>query len=149
MNAYVAMKNRHQEEVNALPFKAAFSDEQFAKGMAELGLTPSDTDKVYALSGTGIFYLRSDAPRIHETFERHRKERADAIAADKDGTGFICDMFRYELANHEYCITFDLGDTLDALGFTVDEINENAALLNGLDLARQKYLQEAEEKGWG
>lgn len=35
MNAYAEMKSRHQERVNALPLKFAFSMEQFRAAMAE------------------------------------------------------------------------------------------------------------------
>ena len=39
-------------------------------------------------------------------------------------------MFSYELANHEYCITYDIEPTLDALGLTLDEINKRAYLVH-------------------
>lgn len=148
MNAYIAMENRHQQEVNALPIKFAFSDKQFEEGMKALGLKPTDTDKVYALHGTGGFYRRTDADIIRETFRRHQQEREEAIAADKDGTGYLYQMFRYELANHEYCITYDLEPTIEACGFTVDEVNGNPALLAALKKARKDYLEEAEKKEW-
>ena len=35
---------------------------------------------------------------------------------------FLYDMFDYELGNHEYCITWDVSDTLEALGITEKEI---------------------------
>lgn len=148
MNAYQDMKNRHQERVNALPVKFAFSREQFRKGMAELGLTENDTDKIYKMGNTGGFYLRTDSKLIFDTFEQNEAEMKAAIAADTDGTGFITDMFGYELANHEYCITYDLEPTLDALGLSADDVNASPALLNGLRLAKKEYLQAAAENGW-
>ena len=75
---------------------------------------------------------------------RHDQERAAAIAEDKDGSGFIFDMFRYELSNHEYSYTGDLGETLDALGFTLEEINARPPLLNGLHMAAEACMQEDE-----
>lgn len=147
-NAYAEMKARHQERVNALPLKFAFSMEQFRKAMGELGLTENDTDKIYKMSGTGGFYRREDSQLIFNTLEENRIELDAAISNDLDGSGFIKDMFRYELANHEYCITYDLEPTLDALGLSEDEVLNNPALLNGLKLARKEYLVEAEENGW-
>ena len=148
MNAYQEMKERQQKRVNALPVKFAFSKEQFRKGMAELGLTENDTDKIYKMGNTGGFYLRTDSKLIFDTFEQNEAEMKAAIAADTDGTGFIKDMFGYELANHEYCITYDLEPTLDALGLSVDEINISPALQNGLRLARAEYMRAAEENEW-
>ena len=149
MNTYAKLKETHQKRVNALPIKFAFSNEQFKNAMEGWGLTVNDTDKIYKLGGTGGFYLREDSKLIFDTLEQNEREMQEAIAADKDGTGFIKDMFRYELANHEFCITYDLEPTLDALGFTIEEVFTNAALRNGLKLAQDEYLEDAEELGWG
>lgn len=147
MNAYAEMKARHQERVNALPLKFAFSMQQFREMMESWGLTENDTDKIYKMGGGG-FYRREDSKLIFGTFEENEIEQKAAISNDLDGSGFIKDMFSYELANHEYCITYDLEPTLDALGLTADDVNASPALLNGLRLARKEYLAEAEEKGW-
>lgn len=147
VNAYIEMKNRHQQEVNDLPIKFAFSDKQFEDGMRELGLKSTDTDKVYGLFGNG-FYRKTDAELIHDTFDRHKKEREDAIAADKDGTGFLFHMFRYELQNHEYCYTYDCEDAVEACGYTYEEVQKDPILSVALKNAICACLQEAEEKGW-
>lgn len=148
MNAYAEMKARHQERVNVLPVKFAFGMNQFREMMESWGLTENDTDRIYKIGGTGGFYLREDSKLIFSTFEENEIELQAAIRNDLDGSGFVKDMFRYELANHEYCITFDLEPTLDALGLSADEVNNSPALLNGLQLAKREYLREAEENGW-
>lgn len=140
MNAYAAMKERQQKRVNALPLKFAFGQKQFREMMESWGLTEDDTDKIYKLGGTGGFYLRTDSKLIFTTFEENEIEMQAAIRNDIDGSGFIKDMFCYELANHEYCITYDLEPTFDALRLTVDDVNASPALLNGLKLAREAYL---------
>ena len=70
-----------------------------------------------------------------------RLKKENAIAADTTGDGFIFDMFVYELANHEYCITYDLEDTLDALGLTPEEVNADKRLSHGLNKAIKTYLK--------
>ena len=55
--------------------------------------------------------------------------------------GFIYDMFLYELRNHEYQLTEDEGDALDALGLTWDDINTNPALKSGLEKASCRILR--------
>ena len=49
-------------------------------------------------------------------------------------------MFETELANHEYCITNDLTDTLEALGYTAEEIEQSPKLKTGLTEAIKNYL---------
>ena len=46
MNEYQKLKNKHQEEYNALPMFFAFSEEDFEQGMLKLGLQSIDTDKI-------------------------------------------------------------------------------------------------------
>lgn len=145
MNKYAEMKKRHQERVNALPLMFAFSDKQFKEGMERWGLTENDTDKIYKLGSTGGFYQRKDSTLIFSTFEQNENEMAEAIRADHDGTGFIKDMFLYELANHEYCITYDLEPTLAALNLSEDDVLNDERLLHGLKIAKAEYLKSSSD----
>ncbi len=144
MNTYAAMKARHQERVNALPLMFAFSQQQFNEGMEKLGLEPSDVGKITSI-GAGGFIRKGDIALFHDTMESLSVEAQAAIDEDQDGNGFIKDMFLYELANHEYCITYDLEPTLDALNLTEDQVLNNPRLLKGLKLAREEYLRSCEE----
>lgn len=139
MNAYKKLRDRQQEEMNAFPIGAAFSNEQFEKMMQEWGLTVHDTDKICSLGG-GCFTRKSDKDAFLEMATRHGKERKDAIAADETGDGFIYDMFYYELANHEYCITYDYEETFDALCLTEEQVYADKRLTHGLEKARKDYL---------
>jgi hypothetical protein len=67
----------------------------------------------------------------------------EAIDADLTGDGFAFDMFDYELASHEYCITWEVEDTLRALGLTIDEVNASEKLRYSLKKARR--AQETSE----
>ena len=50
-------------------------------------------------------------------------------------------MFNYELANHEYCITLDVEETIQSIGLTLKEVRENENLRLGLKKAikEQRY----------
>lgn len=135
MNKYRALKSKHEKMMNEFPMFFAFSNKQFEEGMAKLGLNPDQTDKIYKLGGTGGFYRKSDSDKLKEMFNTFDREMKEAIAADETGEGFIYDMFNYELANHEYCITWDAEPTLDALGLTMEEINADERLLAGFKKA--------------
>ena len=142
MNRYLALKNKHEKEVNAFPMFFAFSDKQFEDGMAKFGLKPDETDKIYKFGNTGGFYRRTDSKKLKEMLIRHTAEMQQAIEEDLTGDEFIYDMFNYELSNHEYCITWDLAPTLDCLGLTLEEVNADKRLLHGLKRAMRKNRYE-------
>ncbi len=130
MNKYTSLKSKHQAEVDAFPFGFAFNESQFNEMMTKWGLTPDDTDKIYKIGGGG-YIRKTDSEAMNEMFERHEAERKAAMQDDE----YLYEMFNYELANHEYCITYDLTDTLDALGLTIEEINADPRMADALKRA--------------
>lgn len=139
-NKYVEMIKKHQEEFNEFPMFFAFNDKQFEEGMQKLGLTKDDGEKVTSFSFGGI-YRKSDRQKLDEMLSRHAKERETNIANDKTGKGFIYQMFYCELSNHEYSYTMDLSETLDILGYSIDDINNDERLLAGLSKASNELLK--------
>ena len=139
MNRYADLKQRQQQEFGTFPMQYAFSNQQFAEGMAALGLKPADTDKIYKVPGGG-FYRREDGSRLKTMMDRFDQELHEAVAGDKTGDGFIYEMFLYELENYEYGCTMDLSETLDALGYTPEDIKADPRLSHGLERARLEIL---------
>lgn len=139
MNRYADLKQRQQQEFGTFPMQYAFSNQQFAEGMAALGLKPADTDKIYKVPGGG-FYRREDGSRLKTMMDRFDQELHEAVAGDKAGDGFIYEMFLYELENYEYGCTMDLSETLDALGYTPEDIQADPRLSHGLERARLEIL---------
>lgn len=144
MNKYMELKERQQQEVNALPLGFAFSEKQFNEMMVGWGLDPEkDLDKIVSI-GYGGFIQKKDRSLMHETFDRHKREMKEAIAADPTGEGFIFDMFLRELENHEYGYTGDMTDALEALGFTAQEVVDDPRLNRGISKAHQVIMGRAE-----
>lgn len=143
-NKYVEVKERHQKRVNKFPLMFAFSNSQFEDGMKKWGLTIDDTDKIYSI-GAGGYIRKTDLEEYNKMWDEIRKEHNDLIEADKTGDGYIKDMFVYELGNHEYCITHDLTDTLDALELTYEKVINDNALKHGLELARKEVIEKENE----
>lgn len=140
-NKYEEIRTKHQKIVDAFPIKFAFSEKQFNQSMKELGLTPKDTDKIVSTAGGG-FIRKIDVEKYCDMWDKLRKEHNDLIKADKTGEGYIKDMFVSELENHEYNYTHDLGETLDALELTREQIVNSATLSHGLELAIKEVLQK-------
>jgi len=61
------------------------------------------------------------------------KKKCKKLANDQ----FLYDAFDYKLGNHEYCITWDIEPTLDALGLTEEEVENDARMSAILRKARQ------------
>ena len=88
----------------------------------------------------GMFYRKSDSEKLKDLMNGFSKELEEAYKDDK----FLYDAFLYELGNHEYCITLDLTDTLDALGLTLEEVQSDSRIITILRQAEQEYLKGVE-----
>lgn len=140
---YAVMKDAQQKEYNEFckgKVFYAFNEEQFNEGMKSLGLTPDDTDKIYR-DPYGSYILRSQAPARAALVKRLNSERQEHLK-DYD---FLKSAFRCELANHEYCVTYQCEDALNALGMTYAQVKNDATLYKALLEARQDYLKNCED----
>ena len=136
---YKAMKERHQSEINALPVVFTFSRDQYRETLAAWKITEEEAKAGAILEiGDGGIIRASDKDLVIKTLKRIADEKAAAIAADKDGTGYIYEMFLYELQNHEFSYTQEIDDTLTALEISEEDINSNKALKAGLMAAIDK-----------
>lgn len=140
LESYAQMKERQQREVNGFPMAFAFSDRQFAEGMRALGLDPSDRGQIVPIGGGG-FIRKADEDAFRAMFRRHRLERETAMDADRTGDGYLLEMFRCELANHEYGYTRDAEPALMALGVSWEDIGGDERLMHAFKTACR---QEAE-----
>ncbi len=139
MNAYTELQQKHHDELHAFPCFFAYNMEQFSEGMKSLGLRPKTDIKLVCRGIAGMFYRKSDSPRLKEMLDRHTREDLEAIKADVTGEGYILDMFSEELANREYRVTRDLSETLEVLGLTMDQVRASETLLHGLQKALEHY----------
>lgn len=122
-NRYAELRQKQQEVFSSLPIGYAFGNRQFAEMMSDWGLDPdADVDKIYSI-GNGGYIRKVDADLMHKTFDRLHEELQAAIAQDTTGSCFIYEMFLCELADHEYGYTQDVGETLDALGYTLTALD--------------------------
>lgn len=146
INLYKELRDKHQKEVNDFKMAFAFDNKQFDEGMKKLGLEPDQTDKVLSL-GMGGFILKTDKEKYFNMFKKQEEEMKQAINDIETGEQFIFDMFNYELANHEYTYTYEIEPTLDALGLTFEEVQNNEKLLKGLKAAKL-YQQENDSNNY-
>ena len=141
MNNYIKLKSKHQKEIDAFPLGFAFSNQQFVEMMNKWGLTENDTNKIYSIGGGG-YIRKTDSDAFYEILNRHANEREKAMRENADD--YLYHMFDYELANHEYNYTYDLENTLDALGLTMETIKANPQMYEAL----QRAIAHQESLDW-
>lgn len=145
MEKYEQMKARHQKEVDDLPMYFAFGQNQFDELMKKLDFENEEDFKnnVFTI-GAGSIILKKDKDKVLNTFFEHDKEMLKAFENDD----FLQSAFEFELANHEYIITFDISDTLRALGIKYKEYQESERLQKIAKKAIEVYKKEMEHFGW-
>lgn len=112
---YQELKTRHQNELNAFEhIFFAFSNMQFEEGLKKLD---TDTKSIFSMGGGG-YVLKSHAKDLDALFTRHQQELKEHRKNRKN----LLDSLVYELRNHEFCITYNVTDALEALGLALGDI---------------------------
>lgn len=83
------------------------------------GLKKLDTDTKSIVSiGGGGYVLKSHMKDLKELFARHKHEAKENRKSRKN----MLESLVSELRNHEYMVTYDVSDALDALGLALIDI---------------------------
>ncbi len=134
MNKYEKLRTKHSKEVNDFPMFFAFNEEQLEEGLKKLNTTK---DNLVQIGGGGLI-RKGDKTKYLDMIKRQHAEDIKAVKDDE----YVYQMFRYELANHEYCITYDYTDTLESSGLEFDKLDNRMKKL--LLKAKEDYLHEVE-----
>ena len=146
MTKYENIKKLHEEEINKLPIHFAFGDRQLEEKAKELGFKDTkELIKNITGMGAGGFVLNKDFDMVMETMKRQAEEMQKLIDLDDE---FLESAFEYELGNHEYIITYDITDTLRALGIKKEEYLNSDRMQKLMGNAKEKYLKTMEKLGW-
>lgn len=142
MSKYLELKNNNQKRFNDFSKKYiywifAFDSKEFEDKLKEHNLTKNDIISI----GAGGF-IKKEHKELYLQ-EMNRLNDNDAFKQIKDDDVEVKKAFIYELANHEYCITGYLGDALDALGITEEEIKKDPRLKKILKEAVNEYLEDS------
>lgn len=121
---------KHRKEVEDFPMFFAFNEEQFAQGLASLGAEKEEI----ATTGAGGYIRKADAKAYVEMGLKQIAEMQECYKNEE----FLLDAIVYELGNHEFCITYDKTDTIDALGLDM----ENEFHVKALEKAIALYLEQ-------
>jgi len=115
IETYQELKKRHSNEWSEFKYIFfAFSNEQLAEGLSKFNATAKD---IYSI-GSGGFVLKSHRQELSDLMDKHVSE----LEQNKKDRKFLLESLVYELKNHEYCITYDITDALEALDLTIEDI---------------------------
>lgn len=139
MNSYLEMQKRRLAELSGFTIKQAATQEEFDKGMRELGFDPNDTHKIVRFHG-GVFMRKVDYLVYAAICMRHDEEHEKALAADQDGTGYAYEMFLHNLAQNAR----NFSETRHVCaGFTA-LIHRQPHLAKALENAAREHLKNLE-----
>jgi len=133
---YIELKQKHQKEFSEFPIRFAFSDKQFKEILNYFNITKENANKELCRTNFDGFYRKSDSQALKNLMNRHDSELETAMKNDE----FLIDAIEYELANHEYCITYDETDTIYALNLNFND----PRVYECFKKARKNYLETAD-----
>lgn len=141
MIKYLELHKKNQELFNEfannhLFWIIAFSESKLIEELKKHDLKPEDVTSI----GGGGFIRKSDVKLYNDLY----KKMANVINEIKDNKKDLKDAFIYELGNHEYCITYDLDDTLDALNLTRKDLQNDPEMALLMNDAILEYLSACE-----
>jgi len=110
----------------------AFSNSQLDEGMKKMNCVPGDLCSVPG----GGFLLKSKKDDFRAMFNEHDAEMTEAMKDDD----FLQQAIEYELGNHEFCITYDPTDTIEALSLDLEDERTKGIFAK----ARRNYLAGCE-----
>lgn len=134
MNTYKEYKRLVSEKVNKFPKFFAFSNEQVVLGTKILGV---DKNNITCI-GDGGFIKKSDEEEYTKLMKQIKIELLNKINSDDE---FVLDMFRYELDNNKYYLSYNDKDICMACGLDVEEVGRDVRLRNLLFEAKKDYLK--------
>ncbi len=135
-NRYLLQKDKHQKMINNFNMFFAFSNEQLEEGLKKLNTTKNNIISI----DFGGFIKKEDKENYLNMLKVMNKESEESLKDDI----FLYEGFRYELANHEFCITYDFTDTLEVFGLEEDKLTEKQN--NILFKARKDYLANCDNE---
>lgn len=128
---YYEFKQQQEKKLNDFPIFFAFSDKQFEEGKEKLQI--KDNSELLSI-GAGGYIRKSDKEAFKKMFNDSDIARQEFLKDPEQ----LKDALIYELGNHEFCITYDYDDALEALDLDINTMTEEQKEI--LKQAKNEYL---------
>ena len=118
----------------------AFSQKEFEQELEKRNLKKDELVSI----GAGGFMKKSAI----EGYKKVLNEMDDITETIKADDRLLTEGLKVELANHEYCITYDAEPALDVFHLRFEEVEKDQRLKRILKEAINQYLKEVEAWYW-
>ena len=136
MNKYKELKNKQQKEFHNFPMFFAFLEEQMNEGLIKLNTTRDD---IVSIGFSG--YVRKSDLKAYKEMQKTHEQQMEKVLEDKE---FLYQAFRYELANHEFCVNEEYNETLSSLGLKFETLTKEQKAI--MQKAAEDYMSTV--VGW-
>lgn len=132
---YKQFKDALQKEYDSFPFWAAFSNEQLEE--MKIKLNVSDNSELLSI-WYWVYIRKTDREAYREMIKRQDELLNEFLKAPEQLKGAI----KYELSNHEYCITYEPEPALEAIWLVYDSMTPEQKEI--FQQAKKEYLAQCE-----
>ncbi|MGW7813855.1 DUF7659 family protein [Staphylococcus xylosus] len=136
-NSYVQFNEGKQEIINNFDIIFSFDNKELNKILEKLGL---NSEEVVSIGMNG-FIRKSDVRAFNEMVDSIKTEHIKNMKNDD----YVYEMFKYEMGNHEYIITFDDEEILSVCGIDEHLFIADERLKEIYIKARNHYLNEVNQ----
>lgn len=132
MNKYNIHKKEIQNIISSFPMFFAFDNDQLKEWLKKLWAKSSD-DIIW--TWFGWYILKTDVEKYKQMLNDIDKKEKDFLLNDDD----LFEALKYELWNHEFCITYNYNDALNSLWLDYKTLTDKQKEI--LKKAEKEYLK--------
>ena len=133
-NLYVEFEKRKQEKINNFDMFFAFDNKQLENGLEKLNVNKNEIVSI----GMNGFIRKSDVQKFKNMLNNFKEEHTKNMKNDD----YVYHMFKYEMANHEYIITYDDEEILEVCNVNENQFIEDERMKSIYVKAKNDYIKE-------
>jgi hypothetical protein len=133
-NLYVEFKERKQEKINDFDMFFAFDNKQLENGLEKLNVNKNEIVSI----GMNGFIRKTDVQKFKNMLNNFKEEHTKNMKNDD----YVYHMFKYEMANHEYIITYDDEEILEVCNVNENQFIEDERMKSIYVKAKNDYIKE-------
>jgi hypothetical protein len=133
-NLYVEFKERKQEKINNFDMFFAFDNKQLENGLEKLNVNKNEIVSI----GMNGFIRKTDVQKFKNMLNNFKEEHTQNMKNDD----YVYHMFKYEMANHEYIITYDDEEILEVCNVNENQFIEDERMKSIYVKAKNDYIKE-------